>query len=146
MIVGYDFSGRVDAVGEGVESLRAGDEVFGFVPYSPSTRWGTFAEHLARKPAGVSHETAAAAAAVGLTTAQPLRKPPGCGPGTRVLVTGASGGVGSVAIGIVRALGGQADAVSSAAHRDFVLDCRLLGPSGRGVRCWRQTLAWEEPS
>jgi NADPH:quinone reductase-like Zn-dependent oxidoreductase len=147
MIMGYDFSGRVDAVGTGVQGWKAGDEVFGFVPYSPFTRWGTFAEHtivkattLARKPASVPHETAAAVSTVGLTAWQLLRKSPGCGPGTRVLVTGASGGVGSVAIGIVRALGGEVDAVCSSAHRDYVLGLGAGQVFDRGQADWRSVL------
>jgi NADPH:quinone reductase-like Zn-dependent oxidoreductase len=147
MIMGYDFSGRVDAVGAGVQGWKAGDEVFGIVPYSPFTRWGTFAEYtivkaatLARRPASVSHETAAAVSTVGLTAYQLLRKSPGCGPGARVLVTGASGGVGSVAIGIVRAQGGQVDAVCSAAHREFVLGLGAADVFDRTLANWRSAI------
>jgi NADPH:quinone reductase len=147
MIMGYDFSGRVEAVGAGVQGWKTGDEVFGIVPYSPFTRWGTLAEHtivkaatLARKPASVSHETAPAVSTVGLTAWQLLRKSPGCGPGARVLVTGASGGVGSVAIGIVRAQGGQADAVCSAAHRDYVVGLGAVQVFDRSQADWRSAI------
>ncbi len=147
MIMGYDFSGRVDAVGADVQSLKRGDEVFGFVPYAPRTRWGTFAEFtvtragaLAHKPASVSHESAAASATAGLTAWQMLRKSPGCGPGSRVLVTGASGGVGGVAIGIVRILGGQADAVCSTGHRDHVLGLGATEVYDRSQPAWRSAL------
>lgn len=147
MIMGYDFSGRVDAVGADVQNCKPGDDVFGFVPYSPRTRWGTFAEYtvtrataLARKPASVSHASAAASATAGVTAWQMLRKSPGCGPGSRVLVTGASGGVGSLAIGIVRILGGQADAVCSAGHRDYVSALGATEVFDRSQAGWRSSL------
>ena len=80
MIVGYDFSGTVDAVGANVKELDIGAEVYGFLPYSPTNRRGAFAEllvadvsELAIKPASVSHEIAAAAATPGLTALQMLR-------------------------------------------------------------------------
>ena len=121
LIVGYDFSGTVDAVGPGVTSLAVGDDVFGCLPYSMSNRRGAFAEALvaradevARKPGGVSHELAAAAVTTGLTAIQSIRDlgrlPP---TGGRVLITGASGGVGSISIGVARRLGATVTAVGS---------------------------------
>ena len=66
MILGYDFSGVVDATGSG---QKIGDPVFGFLPYSPGNNQGAFAEFLvtpenqvARKPSSVAHEQAAASA------------------------------------------------------------------------------------
>jgi len=112
MVLGYDFSGVIEAVGEGAE-WKVGDEVFGFLPYAPSNNRGAFAEALlaktneiALKPTGVSHIRAAAAATPALTALQAIRdigKLPQAG--GRVLVTGISGGVGSTAIGVILKLG-----------------------------------------
>jgi NADPH:quinone reductase len=123
LFVGYDFSGTVDAVGPATSGFAPGDEVFGFLPYSPWNARGAFAEHLvarcdeiAKKPPGVSHAVAAAAATTGVTALQAIRDH-GRAPkqGARVLVTGASGGVGSIAIGVARRLGARVAAVGSGA-------------------------------
>ena len=121
VIVGYDFSGTIDAVGASVADFRAGDDVFGFLPFSPSNRRGAFAEllvadasEIARKPASITHVRAAAAATPGVTAIQMIRDlgrlPKENG---RVLVTGASGGVGSIAIGVARKLGAHVTAIGS---------------------------------
>jgi NADPH:quinone reductase-like Zn-dependent oxidoreductase len=119
LVVGYDFSGTVDAVGSAVRDLAVGDEVFGFLPFGPFTRCGAFSEFLvakanavAKKPARISHETAAAAATTGMTALQSLRDLGRLPKGGRVLVTGASGGVGSMAVGIAKRLGAEVTAVS----------------------------------
>lgn len=121
LVVGYDFSGTVDAVGPQVTDIAVGDDVFGFLPYGPFNNRGAFAEMLiaksseiARKPAGISHEIAAAAATGGLTALQSIRNlghlPAS---GGSVLVTGVSGGVGSVAVGIAQKLNATVTAVGS---------------------------------
>ena len=106
---GVDFAGVVEAVGKDVTDLAPGDEVFG-------ARDGAFAEYVSakavvRKPAGVSFESAAAVPIAGLTALQGLRDHGGLQPGQRVLINGASGGVGSLAIQIAKALGGDVTAV-----------------------------------
>jgi NADPH:quinone reductase-like Zn-dependent oxidoreductase len=121
MVVGYDFSGTVEALGPGVDQVKMGDEVFGFLPYAMANRRGAFAEklvarvdELALKPSGVSHLQAAAAATAGISAIQSLRdlgRLPGSG--SRVLITGISGGVGSLAIGIARQLGASVTALGS---------------------------------
>lgn len=121
LVVGYDFSGKIDAVGPSAGNFAVGDDVFGFLPYGPGNNAGAFAEALiantgevARKPAGISHTLAAAAATPGVTAILGLRdlgKLPRSG--GRVLITGASGGVGSLAIGIARKLGASVTAVGS---------------------------------
>jgi len=123
LVVGYDFSGTVDAVGSSVTEVAVGDDVFGFLPYSPGNNRGAFAEALiarcdaiATKPKGVSHEVAAAAATTGLTAIQSIRdlgRLPA--QGGQVLVTGASGGVGSIAIGVAKKLNAVVTAVGSGA-------------------------------
>lgn len=120
LVVGYDFSGTIDAVGARVSDLRNGDEVFGFLPYGPFNRRGAFGEclvadasEIARKPSNVSHSIAAAAATPGLTALQMLRDLARMKSGARVLVTGASGGVGSLAVGVAKRLGASVTAVGS---------------------------------
>ncbi len=121
LIVGYDFSGTVEAVGAEVAGIAMGDDVFGFLPYGPWSKRGAFAEavvakcdEIAVKPQGVSHEIAAASATTGLTAIQALRdlgRLPASG--GQVLVTGVSGGVGSIGVGIARKLHASVTAVGS---------------------------------
>ncbi len=129
--IGYDFSGVVEEVGAGVGGHGVGDEVFGFLPYSMRTTQGSFAElvavapdSVATKPPGVSHEEAAASATVGCTALQGLRDDGRLQSGQRVLINGASGGVGSFAVQIAKELGAEVWGTSSAAKLDFV---RRLG-------------------
>ncbi len=128
LVTGWDFSGVIDAVGEGVTAYKVGDEVFGHLPYAGGTKQGTFAERvvvptgeLAKKPAGVSHAIAAAAATSGLTALQSIRDKGGLpASGGRVLVIGAAGGVGSLAIGVGKRLGAKVTGVCSTYALDFV--------------------------
>jgi NADPH:quinone reductase len=127
MVVGYDFSGTIEALGPGVVDFKIGDDVFGFLPYGMGNQQGAFAEMLvakvetiALKPAGVSHSQAAASATTGLTAIQSLRDLGGLkGPHTKVLITGVSGGVGSIAVGIARRLGASVTAVGSGKGLDL---------------------------
>jgi len=121
MVLGYDYSGKVEALGPGVTDVKPGDEVFGFLAYGMANNQGTFAElitakveTLALKPKKVTHFQAVAAATSGLTAIQSLRDLGGLGEaGTRVLITGVSGGVGSIAVGIAKRLGASVTAVGS---------------------------------
>lgn len=132
LVVGYDFSGTVDAVGTDVTERSIGDEVFGFLPYGPFNKRGAFAEasiakcdEIAVKPKGISHETAAASATTGLTAIQSMRdlgRLPASG--GQVLVTGVSGGVGSIAVGIAQKLNASVTAVGSGAGLELA---RRLG-------------------
>jgi NADPH:quinone reductase-like Zn-dependent oxidoreductase len=108
-LFGTDFAGVVEAVGKDVTDLAPGDEVFG-------GRDGAFAEYVSalnvvRKPANVSFEEAGTMGIAGLTALQGLRDKGGLEPGQRVLINGASGGVGTLAIQIAKALGGDVTAV-----------------------------------
>jgi NADPH:quinone reductase-like Zn-dependent oxidoreductase len=127
LVGGHDFAGVVARVGEGVDRLDVGDHVFGFLPYSPQTRGGSFAEYVV---AGadqvrwisdhVSSIRAAAAATPGITAIQALRD---CGrlqSNQRVLIIGAAGGVGSLAIGIAKRLCAHVTAVAGTNAIDFV--------------------------
>jgi NADPH:quinone reductase-like Zn-dependent oxidoreductase len=122
--VGGDFAGVAEAVGEDVGDVQPGDEVYG-------VRSGAYAEYVsaktavARKPANLSFEEAAAAPIAGLTALEAVRDHGRLQPGQRVLVNGASGGVGSFAVQIAKALGaGHVTAVCSARN---VERARTLG-------------------
>jgi NADPH:quinone reductase-like Zn-dependent oxidoreductase len=110
---GNDFAGRVEAVGSQVRDLEPGDEVFGGVD-------GTFAEYvcvprnqLDRKPANLTFEQAAALPMAGRTALKGLREVGQAGPGKRVLINGASGGVGTFAVQIGKALGAEVTSCST---------------------------------
>lgn len=110
--LGTDYSGVVEAFGKNVSGFQAGDEVFG-------GRDGALAEYITPrydravvlKPAGITHEEAAAIAVAATTAIQALRDHGGVQPGERVLVNGASGGVGTFAVQIAKAMGGEVTAV-----------------------------------
>ena len=120
-VVGTDFAGIVEAVGSRVTRYRPGDEVFGGVR-------GAFAEYaaiaedgaVARKPAGVSFEDAGTLAVAGTTALQAVRDHGGVAAGRRVLVNGASGGVGTFAVQIAKALGAEVTAVCSTRNVELV--------------------------
>ncbi len=108
-LFGSDIAGTVEAVGADVRDLAVGDEVFGGGP-------GGYAEYVAakfvvKKPANVGFEEAATMGIAGLTALQALRTKGALQPGERVLINGASGGVGTMAIQIAKALGGNVTAV-----------------------------------
>jgi NADPH:quinone reductase-like Zn-dependent oxidoreductase len=121
-LIGTDFAGIAEAVGKDVTDIQPGDEVFG-------GRDGAFAEYVSaksvvRKPAGVSFEDAATLPIAGLTALQGLRDHGALQRGRRVLVNGASGGVGSLAIQIAKALGADVAAVVSTRNVELA---RALG-------------------
>jgi NADPH:quinone reductase-like Zn-dependent oxidoreductase len=123
--LGTDYAGVVEAVGANVTDFQPGDEVFG-------GRSGALAEYvqaradraIVRKPASASFEEAAAVPVAALTALQGLRDHGRVGPGQQVLVNGASGGVGSYAVQIAKALGAEVTAVCSPAN---VETARSLG-------------------
>lgn len=122
-ILGADVAGVVAAVGRGVTRFRPGDAVFGDLSGSG---WGGLAEYVAApeqvwalKPAGISFEQAAAAPMAAVTALQGLRDKGQLRPGQRVLVHGASGGVGTFAVQIAKALGGEVTAVCSPRNVDM---------------------------
>ena len=110
-LFGTDFAGVVEAVGKDVTDLAPGDEVFG-------GRSGAFAEYVSavnvvRKPSNVTFEEAATMGIAGLTALQGLRDHAELQPGERVLINGASGGVGTLAVQIAKSLGAHVTAVCS---------------------------------
>jgi NADPH:quinone reductase-like Zn-dependent oxidoreductase len=121
-ILGADIAGRVEAVGRKVTQFRPGDEVFGglFGGMFGGEGLGAFAEYvcavedkLARKPANLSFEAAAAVPIAAITALQGLRDVGRIQPGQRVLIDGASGGVGTFAIQIAKAFRAEVTAVCS---------------------------------
>jgi NADPH:quinone reductase-like Zn-dependent oxidoreductase len=123
-VAGRDVAGTVVAVGPAVTRFAAGDEVFGIGP-------GSFAEYavapeakLARKPASLSFEQAAVVPVSAFTALQGLRDVGGVEPGQRVLITGASGGVGSFAVQLAKAFGAEVTGVCRTGKVDLV---RTLG-------------------
>jgi NADPH:quinone reductase-like Zn-dependent oxidoreductase len=127
LVPGYDFAGVIERLGSDETDFRVDDSVFGHLAYSPTTRQGTCAERvvvnveeIARKPDAISYETAAAAATVGLTALQGLRDKGDVRQGSRVLILGASGGVGSLAVGISKRLGAHVTAVCRTYGVDLV--------------------------
>jgi NADPH:quinone reductase-like Zn-dependent oxidoreductase len=122
--LGVDLSGEVQAVGKNVTQFKPGDEVFGH-------RFGAFAEYvrtseasLALKPASISFEQAAAVPIAALTALQALRDKGELKSGQRVLINGASGGVGSFAVQIAKAYGAEVTGVCSTRNVELV---RSLG-------------------
>ncbi|WP_428951560.1 NADP-dependent oxidoreductase [Streptomyces sp. cg35] len=123
--LGWDVSGVVEAVGLGVSLFAPGDEVFGMLPYPYGA--GSHAEYVtgpARafvpKPAGLGHVEAGALPLAALTAWQALVDNADVGPGQRVLVHAAAGGVGHLAVQIAKARGAYVIGTASAAKHDFV--------------------------
>lgn len=127
-IYGADVAGEVVATGEGASEFQPGDAVFGDVS---AHGFGGFAEYVCapetsfvKKPENIDFATAAATPAAGLTALQGLRKHGKLQPGERVLINGASGGVGSFAVQIAKAFGGEVTAVASTSKLEML---RSLG-------------------
>jgi NADPH:quinone reductase-like Zn-dependent oxidoreductase len=117
---GRDVAGIVESVGANVQDLRPGDEVMGVVEGSFGELAKGSAELLVRKPAGITFEQAAAAPISGITALQALRDVAPVEPGQTVLVIGAAGGVGTLAVQIAKAFGAQVTGVSSGSKADLV--------------------------
>jgi len=123
--MGVDFAGVVAAVGKQVTEFKPGDEVFG-------GRSGAFAEYvlvaddraIVHKPAGVSFEQAASLPIAALTALQALRDKGDLQPGQKVLINGASGGVGTFAVQIAKSMGAEVHGVCSTRNVPLV---RSLG-------------------
>jgi NADPH:quinone reductase-like Zn-dependent oxidoreductase len=118
---GYDLAGRVEAVGRDVGRFQPGDEVFGW------TTTGSLAEyvcvdqdHLAPKPANVTMEQAGAVTVSAMAALHALRDAAKVQPGQRVLIVGASGGVGTFAVQIAKSYGAEVTGVCSTRNVDLV--------------------------
>jgi NADPH:quinone reductase-like Zn-dependent oxidoreductase len=118
--LGVDFAGTVESVGRAVTKFKPGDDVFG-------ARTGAFAEYVtvreARavlKPVNVTFEQAAAVPVAAITALQGVRDQAGVRAGQKVLVNGASGGVGTFAVQIAKSLGAEVTGVCSGRNVDLV--------------------------
>ncbi len=127
-ILGADIAGRVEAVGKNVHQFQPGDEVFGNMAKS---NFGGFAEYkcareseLVLKPANLSFEEAAAVPLAALTALHGLRDKGQIQPGQKVLINGASGGVGTFAVQLAKYFGAEVTAVCSSGKADMA---RSLG-------------------
>lgn len=120
-IPGRDLAGVVAAVGEDVTALRPGDEVCGWSTVGTLAEYACVsADHLVSLPANLSVVAAAAVPTSGLAALQALRRIADVRPGQTVLVTGASGGVGSFAVQIAKALGAEVTGVCSTGNVELV--------------------------
>ncbi len=123
--LGSDFAGTVEAVGANVRRFRPGDDVFG-------TKGDAFAEYIciaedravAHKPANVTFEQAGAVGVAGITALQGLRDKAGLQAGQKVLINGASGGVGTFAVQVAKVFGAEVTGVCSTGNVELV---RSLG-------------------
>jgi NADPH:quinone reductase-like Zn-dependent oxidoreductase len=118
-VPGLDVAGTVAATGAGVTGFQAGDEVFGIARGSFAEYTAARADKLARKPASLSFEQAAVVAVSGLAALQGLRAGH-IQAGQKVLVIGASGGVGSYAVQLAKAFGAEVAGVCSTQKTDLV--------------------------
>lgn len=123
-ILGADIAGQVEAVGKNVKALKPGDEVFGDIS---GCGLGGFAEYvsvpedvLVLKPASVTFEEAAAVPLAGVTALQGLRDNGKIQAGQKVLINGASGGVGTFALQLAKVFGAEVTAVCSAKNVEMV--------------------------
>jgi len=123
-ILGADIAGRVEAVGRNVKQFQPGDEVFGD---KGAWGFGGFAEYvsvpestLALKPANISFEEAAAVPTAAVVALQGLRDKGQIQPGQKVLINGASGGIGTFAVQIAKSFGAEVTGVCSTRNLDMV--------------------------
>jgi len=126
-ILGSDIAGRVEAVGTNVKQFKPGDEVFGEIP----GYHGGFAEYisipertLARKPASLTFEQAAAIPQAGVIAMQGIREKGNVQPGQKILINGAGGGAGTFAVQLAKLYGAEVTGVDNTGKLDFL---RSLG-------------------
>jgi NADPH:quinone reductase-like Zn-dependent oxidoreductase len=121
---GRDVAGQVEAVGRNVTHFKPGDEVFGWCGGAFSEYACTSQSKLVMKPDNASFEQAAAVPVAGLTALQGLRDTGKVQPGQKVLINGASGGVGTFAVQVAKSLGADVTAVCSTRNVDTA---RMIG-------------------
>lgn len=124
-ILGSDIAGRVEAVGESVTQFQPGDEVFAGVGKGGFAEYVSVRERgLVLKPANVSFESAAAVPVAAVTALQALRDKGQIQAGQKVLINGASGGVGTFAVQLAKAFGAEVTGVCSTRNLDMA---RMIG-------------------
>jgi NADPH:quinone reductase-like Zn-dependent oxidoreductase len=127
LILGWDVSGVITKAGMGPGIFKPGDEVFGMINFPGHGKaYAEYvaapADHIAFKPANISHREAAGASLAALTAWQVLKYRSGINKGDRVLIHAAAGGVGHFAVQMAKHLGAWVAGTSSAGNRKFVLD------------------------
>ena len=120
IVRGTDVAGLVEAVGPGVTRFRPGDEVFGWSSGSFADFAAAAEDGLALKPANLSFEQAAAVPMAGLVALQAIRDHGKVQAGQKVLINGASGGIGTFAVQIAKAFGAEVTGVCSTRNVDLV--------------------------
>ena len=125
--LGFDYSGVINETGVEVSQFKQGDEVFGFLPYSTKTKQGSFADFIvvksdtvAKKPSSITHTEAATAATTASAALQALVNIGGIKQGQKILVNGASGGVGSYAVQIAKSYEAEVWGTCSAMNLDYI--------------------------
>ncbi len=120
-ILGVDIAGQVETVGRNVKQFQPGDEVFGGIDFGGFAEYVCVTEdNLALKPTGIKFEEAAAVPAAAISALQGLRNMGQIQPGQRVLINGASGGVGTFAVQIAKYFGAEMTGVCSTRNLDMV--------------------------
>jgi NADPH:quinone reductase-like Zn-dependent oxidoreductase len=119
-VPGTDVAGTVEAVGAEVHSLRPGDEVFGWVAGAFAEYVSASQDHFVAKPVNLTLEQAAAIGVSATTALQLLRDDGKVHAGQKVLINGASGGVGTFAVQIAKAFGAEVTGVSSAKNLELI--------------------------
>jgi NADPH:quinone reductase-like Zn-dependent oxidoreductase len=119
-VPGTDLAGTVEAVGKDVTQLRPGDEVFGWCTGAFAEYASAKADHFVAKPANLTFEQAAAVGVSASTALQLLRDQAKVQPGQKVLINGASGGLGTFAVQIAKAFGDEVTGVCSTSNVDMV--------------------------
>ncbi len=120
-ILGDDIAGEVEAVGKSVKQFQPGDEVFGVSNFGAFAEYGSFSEkYLAKKPASLTFEQAATIPMAAITALQGLRDKGQIQSGHKVLINGASGGVGTFAVQIAKYYGTEVTGVCSTSKMDMV--------------------------
>jgi len=117
---GVDVAGRVEAVGKDVTHLRPGDDVFGWCAGAFAEYASAPEDHFLAKPAGMTYEEAAAVPVAAVTALQALRNVGKLQSGQRVLINGASGGVGTFAVQIAKSIGADVTGVCSSRNVELV--------------------------
>jgi len=120
-ILGWDMAGRVEAIGEKVTRFKPGDEVFAACSHTLAEYVTVAEENLALKPANLTFEEAASVPTAALTALQGLRDAGKLQSGQKVLINGASGGVGTFAVQIAKALGAEVTGVCSTRNVEMVM-------------------------
>jgi NADPH:quinone reductase-like Zn-dependent oxidoreductase len=119
-ILGWDVAGKTEAVGKNIKIFKPGDEVFGTASHTFAEYVSTEAKYLAIKPDNLNFEQTAAVPSAALTALQELRDVGKIQAGYKVLINGASGGVGTFAVQIAKAFGAEVTGVCSTRNVDMV--------------------------